>query len=64
MAERTRNLNARVTDEELRMLSAVAAREGLTASAWLRRKIREAYRRFFGNEPPPEPEAKRPPKRG
>jgi hypothetical protein len=55
MAARFRNLNARVQDEELRMLHAVAEREGLTASAWLRRKIREAHRRFFGNEPPPKP---------
>jgi len=58
MADRTRNLNARVTDDELRMLSAVAAREGTTASAWLRRKIREAYRRFFGDEPPQKPKRK------
>jgi DNA-binding GntR family transcriptional regulator len=57
MAERTRNLNARVTDEELRMLNAIAEREGTTASAWLRRKIREAYRRFF-DEPPPKPKTK------
>jgi DNA-binding GntR family transcriptional regulator len=54
MAERTRSLNARLSDEELRMLAAVAQREGTTASAWLRRKIRESYRRFFENEPPPK----------
>jgi len=59
MADRTRNLNARVTDEELRMLNAVAEREGTTASAWLRRKIRESYRRFFENEPPPKPKPKK-----
>jgi hypothetical protein len=59
MADRTRNLNARVTDVELAMLNAVAEREGLTASAWLRRKIREAHRRFFGNELPPNPKPKR-----
>jgi hypothetical protein len=40
------------------MLMAVAEREGTTASAWLRRKIREAYRRFFGDEPPPKPKTK------
>jgi DNA-binding GntR family transcriptional regulator len=44
-----------MSEEELRMLDAVAEREGTTASAWLRRKIRESYRRFFANEPPPKP---------
>lgn len=55
MAEKTRKLDARMSEEEMRMLAAVAEREGTTASAWLRRKIREAYRRFFGDEPPPKP---------
>jgi len=41
------------------MLNAVAEREGTTASAWLRRKIRESYRRFFENEPPPKPKPKK-----
>lgn len=41
------------------MLHAVAEREGLPASQWLRRKIREAHRRHFGNEPPPNPKPKR-----
>jgi hypothetical protein len=59
MADRTRNLNVRVKDEELAMLHAVAEREGLPASQWLRRKIREAHRRHFGNEPPPNPKPKR-----
>ncbi len=55
MANHDRNLHVRITDEELRMLGAVAAREGDTASAWLRRRIREAYRKVFGNEAPPDP---------
>ncbi len=53
MADRNRTLHVRLKDEEARMLAAVAAREGDTASAWLRRKIREAFKRYFGNEPPP-----------
>lgn len=57
MANRDRSLHVRVKDEEVRMLAAVAAREGDTASTWLRRKIREAYKRHFGNEPPPVPKA-------
>lgn len=41
-----------MNDEDLRMLAAVAKREGLTASAWLRRKILETYRRHFGTGQP------------
>lgn len=55
MANRDRNLHVRIQDEELRMLAAIAAREGDTASGWLRRKIRETYRRLFGNAPPATP---------
>jgi Leu/Phe-tRNA-protein transferase len=53
MATRDRNLRVRMNDEDLRMLSAIAERERTTASAWLRKKIFETYRRLFGNVPPP-----------
>lgn len=49
-----RNLNIRVSDAERAMLVAVAEREGLTASAWLRRVIRMAYADAFGDKPSPK----------
>jgi hypothetical protein len=58
MANRDRNLHVRIQDEEIRMLAAIAAREGDTSSGWLRRKIRETYRRLFGSVPPPAPAPK------
>ena len=54
---RDRNLRVRVTDEDLRMLAAIAKREATTASAWLRKKIAETYRRHFGSLPPPPDES-------
>ncbi len=53
MANRERNLRVRMNDEDMRMLSAIAERERMTASAWLRKKIFETYRRLFGSVPPP-----------
>ena len=52
---RDRNLRVRVSDGDLRMLAAIAKREGTSASAWLRKKIAETYRRHFGSvQPPPD----------
>jgi hypothetical protein len=54
--ERNRRLSMLISDEEWAMLQTVAERAGLTASDWVRQRIREAY----GSEQPPK---KRTPKR-
>ncbi len=53
MVDRKQTLHVKLTGEERRMLAAVAAREGDTVSAWLRRQVREAYRKAFKGSPPP-----------
>jgi hypothetical protein len=48
MPKRTRNLNVRISDEELAMLAELAERDGLTSSDWLRFTIRRAHTKVFG----------------
>ena len=49
MAERKRErvLNVRLTDDEVRMLSAIAELDGLNQSDWVRRTIRTTFRKVF-----------------
>jgi hypothetical protein len=57
VVERPRNLNVRMSDEELAMLAKLAERDGLTSSDWLRLTIRRSYAEAFA------PDSKPPPKR-
>ena len=50
--DRDKNLNVRVSDEELQMLAELAEHDGLTVSDWLRQTFRKAYRRVFGVNTP------------
>jgi uncharacterized protein (DUF1778 family) len=60
MAERTERLNARLHPDEVRMLAEIAAREGLTSSAWIRNRIRTEYRAIFGEKKPRMPRSSKP----
>ena len=52
---RTKALNVRMLDEELAMLDAVAERDGISISDWVRQTVRAAYRKAFGdNAKPPK----------
>jgi hypothetical protein len=44
---RERVLNVRLTDDEVRMLSAIAELDGLNQSDWVRRTIRTTFRKAF-----------------
>ena len=47
MVERTKMVNVRVTDDEDRMLKALAEHQGMTASDVLRQYIRRAFAEAF-----------------
>jgi len=57
MAERkrTKHLNVRLTDEETRMLEALAQNDGLSISDWIRQSVRHAFRRTFTPAKPTQP---------
>jgi hypothetical protein len=42
--KRTRRLNVLVSDEERKMMQTLAESSGITASDWMRLRIREAFR--------------------
>ena len=48
-----------MTATERDMLRAVAERDGITASDWVRLTIRRAYAEAFGDKPPKRPKAAR-----
>ncbi len=50
MAERRRvkTLNVRMLDDELSMIDAMAEREGISISDWVRQTVRASYRKAFG----------------
>jgi hypothetical protein len=50
--------HVRMSDEERRMLEALADREGLTASDKIRQLVRREYASAFGEEPPKKPKRK------
>lgn len=56
MVERDRRLSIRIAEEEWQMLKALAEREGLSASDFVRVFIRRAYAEL---EPIPKPKRKR-----
>jgi uncharacterized protein (DUF1778 family) len=51
--KRTRNLNVRMLDDELAMLDAIAEREGISVSDWVRQTVRAAFRKAFGADAKP-----------
>ncbi|HVU00388.1 MAG TPA: hypothetical protein VHE30_01500 [Polyangiaceae bacterium] len=55
MAERKRQktLNVRMLDDELAMLDAVAERDGISVSDWIRQVVRGAFRKAFGADAKP-----------
>jgi len=60
--ERDRNLNLRVSSQELEKLHALAADRDLSASTLIRHMLREAYAARFGSAPPPSAEPSRTPR--
>jgi predicted HicB family RNase H-like nuclease len=56
--KRSRNLNVRLLDEEVRMLEAIAENDGLSVSDWIRQSIRAAFRRTFAPTVKPKPRRK------
>jgi hypothetical protein len=60
--KRTKALNVRMTDDELSMLDAVAERDGISVSDWIRQVVRGAFRKAFGADakPPKKPKKVRP----
>ena len=56
MVKRTRRLSMLISDEEWTMLQSLAERDGITASDWVRLRIREAY---GPDKPPKRPRPKR-----
>jgi uncharacterized protein (DUF1778 family) len=52
MPERDRNMNLRVSADELAMLRALAERDGLSGSDFLRQYIRRSYVEHFGEKKP------------
>jgi uncharacterized protein (DUF1778 family) len=51
MVDRDLNLVVRVSEDERAMLQALAERDGITASDFVRLYIRRAYREAFGEKP-------------
>jgi hypothetical protein len=51
--KRTKALNVRMLDEELAMLDAVAERDGISVSDWVRQAVRGAFRKAFGTQAKP-----------
>jgi uncharacterized protein (DUF1778 family) len=49
--ERPKRLNVRITHEEWSMLEALADREGMSASDYVRQFIRRAHATAFGDRP-------------
>jgi uncharacterized protein (DUF1778 family) len=47
MVEKTHRLNVRITDEEWKMLKAMADAKGISASDFIRMFIRETYEAFL-----------------
>lgn len=54
--ERTETLTIRIAAGEKAMLRALADRDGITVSDWLRLTIRRAYSEAFTDTPPERPE--------
>jgi predicted DNA-binding protein len=52
MVERDRRLSIRIGDEEWQMLYALAEREGISASDYIRLFIRRTYAEAFGSAKP------------
>jgi predicted HicB family RNase H-like nuclease len=52
---RSKNLVIRLLDQERAELMAVAEYEQLSASAWVRRAVREAFRRYYPDGLPKKP---------
>lgn len=61
MADRRRKrvLNVRIDDAEAAMLDALADRDGITVSDWVRLAVRRAYRDAFGEGKPRRKKRKR-----
>jgi hypothetical protein len=55
VVKRNRRLSMLVSDEEWAMLQTLSDRDGVTASDWVRVRIRELYRANFGMTPPKKP---------
>lgn len=51
MIERNRRLSMKISDEEWTMLQALAERDGVSASDFVRTFIRRAYAEAFENKP-------------
>jgi len=58
VVERDRRLSIRIADEEWAMLRALAERDGISASDYVRMFIRKDYAEKFGDKPP-KPKPKR-----
>ena len=54
--QRDQLFNVRLTSDERAMLTALAERDGVTASDWVRLTVRRAYAEAFGDKPPKRPE--------
>jgi len=52
MVERPRALTVRISEEELTMLQELAEREGITASDYIRLRIRRDHREALADEKP------------
>lgn len=52
VVDRGRRLSIRIADEERVMLEALADRDGISASDFVRMFIRRAYAEAFGDKPP------------
>jgi len=55
MVERNRYVTIRTSDEEAAMLYALAERDGVSQSDYLRLFIRRTYAEVFGDKKPPKP---------
>lgn len=59
MVERDRRLSIRIAEEEWEMLQALAERDGISSSDYIRLFIRRAHADAFGGEQPKKPKPKR-----
>lgn len=55
MVDRDRALTVRMSDEEIAKLHALAERDGVSQSDFVRLFIRRAYAEAFGDKRPPKP---------
>jgi hypothetical protein len=52
VVQRDKRVQMLFSREEWSMLQALADRDGVTASDWVRLRVREGYQRAFGDAPP------------